>query len=191
MPAASAPVDAPPETPDAIQVEPDAGDPPPEMRELRLRTAEVEFIPRLAPLLPTPRAGKKLVNLYRLIRNGIDDGALVAFLGDPVHGGAYQAVLVLLAIIVGRPGSGGVLLAGIGRAGEDAADIVEVIRRLATGTAGDAPVEQRAALGAIADAVAQIAPKGTAGRNTAHYRTWMPAVARLSFYTQSLFTAPP
>ena len=38
------------------------------IKSLRLSHAEVEFLPRLAGLLPTPRAIKKLSNLYRLLR---------------------------------------------------------------------------------------------------------------------------
>ena len=57
---------------------------------------------RLGPLLPTPRAAKRLVNLYRLVRIGISDSDLAAFTGSEV-GGPYQVVQILLAVLVGSP----------------------------------------------------------------------------------------
>ncbi|MGH2732012.1 MAG: P-loop NTPase fold protein, partial [Actinomycetota bacterium] len=69
---------------------------------LRMRAREREFIPALAALLPTPRAAKRLINIYRLIRIGITEGDLEAFVGDEI-GGPYQAVGLLIAIVVGHP----------------------------------------------------------------------------------------
>jgi hypothetical protein len=59
---------------------------------LRLRDVETEFMARLGPLLPTPRAAKKLVNLYRLVRIRTRDQDLAAFIADDT----YQVVQVLL-----------------------------------------------------------------------------------------------
>jgi hypothetical protein len=69
---------------------------------LRLQPVERQFIPLLGPLLPTPRAAKKLLNLYRLIRIGVAEQDLSAFVGDTTAG-PYQAVLLLLGILVGSP----------------------------------------------------------------------------------------
>jgi hypothetical protein len=69
---------------------------------LQLTQAEVEFMGRLGELIPTPRAAKRLVNIYRLVRIGIPDGELAGFVGDE-KGGSYQAVQVLLAILIGHP----------------------------------------------------------------------------------------
>ncbi len=75
-----------------------------ELRPLGLQVsqAEVEFMARLGGLLPTPRVAKRLVNLYRLVRIGVRSGELADFVGDE-NGGPYQAVQVLLAILVGHP----------------------------------------------------------------------------------------
>ena len=70
--------------------------------ESPLRQCEVDFIPLLRPLLPTPRAAKKLVDIYRLIRIGIRDDQPPEFVGAE-SSRPYQAVLVLLAITVGTP----------------------------------------------------------------------------------------
>jgi hypothetical protein len=69
---------------------------------LRLSTAEREFLPLLGPLLPTPRSAKRLVNLYRLLRIGIPETDLPAFVGGE-DGGPYQAAAVLLATVIGLP----------------------------------------------------------------------------------------
>ncbi|MFJ8909785.1 P-loop NTPase fold protein [Amycolatopsis sp. NPDC102389] len=70
------------------------------MRPDRLRLTEVErdFVHVLRKKLNTPREIRKLVNLYRLVRIGIPDAELEAFVGGP-----YRAVLVLLTLLVADP----------------------------------------------------------------------------------------
>ncbi len=58
---------------------------------LRLTTAEIEFITRLGALLPTPRAAKRMVNLYRLVRISIPDAELGDFTASG-PGAPYRAV---------------------------------------------------------------------------------------------------
>jgi hypothetical protein len=70
---------------------------------LQLSNQERGFLLRMGSLIPTPRAGKKLVNLYRLVRIGIPDDQLPSFIGDPTPPGTHQPVLLLLAVLVGRP----------------------------------------------------------------------------------------
>jgi hypothetical protein len=67
---------------------------------LFLDIAERRFADHLAPLIPTPRAAKRLANLYRFIRASLSEDQLDTLV--PSH--SYQAVLVLLAILVGFPG---------------------------------------------------------------------------------------
>ena len=76
----------------------------PDLRPLGLQLSqpEVEFMTRHGSLLPTPRAAKRLVNLYRLVRIGIPDAGLAAFTGSEA-GGSYQVVQNLLAELVGSP----------------------------------------------------------------------------------------
>ncbi|HXJ24666.1 MAG TPA: P-loop NTPase fold protein, partial [Streptosporangiaceae bacterium] len=50
-------------------------------RGLQVSQPEVEFLGRLGPVLPTPRAAKRLVNLYRLVRISIPEADLAAFAG--------------------------------------------------------------------------------------------------------------
>jgi hypothetical protein len=62
---------------------------------------EEEFLKQLYALVPTPRAGKRLVNIYRLMRAKLPIAELKAFLGDEQTPGEFKPVLVLLAILTG------------------------------------------------------------------------------------------
>jgi hypothetical protein len=57
----------------------------------------------LVSLIPTPRAAKRLGNIYRLIRAGISPGHLPKFLGNGQGDGEYKTVMSLLAVQVGFP----------------------------------------------------------------------------------------
>ena len=74
-------------------------------RQLQLNQPEIEFMKRLGPVMPTPRAAKKLANLSRLVRIGIKDEDLAGFLGSESGeaGGPYQVVQILLAVLVASP----------------------------------------------------------------------------------------
>src|SRR5262249_47554023 len=62
--------------------------------------AEREFMKKLFDLIPSPRAAKRFINVYRLIRASIDDpNELRTF----VHGSEYQCVQLLLALVTGAP----------------------------------------------------------------------------------------
>jgi KAP family P-loop domain len=70
---------------------------------LDLREEERNFMKLLHPLIPTPRAAKRFVNVYRLFRalNEEDE----AFRGSKERA-QHRAVLVLLAILTGHPTQG-------------------------------------------------------------------------------------
>lgn len=68
-------------------------------RQLEITDDELRFIANLAPLVPSPRAAKRLVNLYRLFRARLTAEELDGFLEEPETG--YRAALVLLALTVG------------------------------------------------------------------------------------------
>jgi hypothetical protein len=65
--------------------------------------AEVEFAQKLGPLVDSPRAAKRLMNTYRLIRATQHVGSRSRFLGTDGSPGEYQAVLTLLAVAAGYP----------------------------------------------------------------------------------------
>jgi hypothetical protein len=67
---------------------------------LELEPAEVKHLrsEALANLLPSPRTAKRLVNLYRIVRAGLDDDDLSLLIS-----GWYKHVQVCLAIVLGHP----------------------------------------------------------------------------------------
>ena len=70
---------------------------------LTLTDHEIRFIQALAPLVTTPRAGKRLVNIYRMIRSTQATGGSSRFLDVKTGQGDYKAILQLLAIVSGFP----------------------------------------------------------------------------------------
>jgi hypothetical protein len=132
---------------------------------LRLRAVEREFLGRLTPLLPTPRAIKKLVNLYRLLRLGVPENQLDEFVD-----GSYQAAALLLAVLVGAPQEARTTLEALAKAseGEDVVDALPVapLRELI--------VELRKDISVHGDALT--------------YQQWAKTVARYGFETYDLFT---
>lgn len=79
----------------------DAPDESWEPRELTLTDEEAGALADLGPLTPKPRAGKKLLNLYRLVRIGMSADETRTYL-EKRH---YVVTQVLLAILVGDPES--------------------------------------------------------------------------------------
>ncbi|MBE1496540.1 hypothetical protein H4696_003640 [Amycolatopsis lexingtonensis] len=68
-----------------------------------LTEPEVEFAQRLGALVTSPRAAKRLMNTYRLIRATRHVGSRSRFLGGDGRPGEFQAVLTLLAAVAGHP----------------------------------------------------------------------------------------
>jgi hypothetical protein len=138
---------------------------------LVLRPAETEFMVALGPLMTSPRAAKKLVNLYRLVRIGIPEEELPAFIG----GGGYRVVQVLLAVLTALPDAAPAVFAAI-RGAAPGSDIRAVI-------AGTGPPGERIA--AILDDVRGATQHGMTD-DIRDYQQWCPALARYSFYTRTL-----
>lgn len=70
---------------------------------LKITKRELTFIEKLSPMIPTPRAAKRLLNIYRLIRASVKSHELPGFLGKDGALAEYEAVLVLLALQIGFP----------------------------------------------------------------------------------------
>src|SRR5258708_1524410 len=56
----------------------------------------------LHQLIPSARAGKRFINIYRLLRASVEDRERIGFVGSD-SGGEYQCALMLLAILTGYP----------------------------------------------------------------------------------------
>ncbi|MFI5963270.1 P-loop NTPase fold protein [Streptomyces asoensis] len=137
---------------------------------LLLTEAEIDCLAALAPLLPTPRAAKKLVNLYRLIRFGIPEAELPRFLGSSEEHSDHQAVQLLLALLVGRPNAAPLLLAAIQGAGpsDDLTTLLE-----AAGPQGSD----------VAHVLREIGNRQGFPSTARPYQRWCREVSRLSFHT--------
>ncbi|MEV1116747.1 P-loop NTPase fold protein [Actinosynnema sp. NPDC049800] len=68
-----------------------------------LTAPELRFLDALDRLVDTPRAAKRLLNVYRMIRATRDLGDAARFLGDDDRPGEFQAVVVLLGITAAAP----------------------------------------------------------------------------------------
>jgi hypothetical protein len=150
---------------------------PPNLRPggLLLRPAESDFMARLAPLVGTPRAGKKLANLYRLVRIRLPERELRGF----IAGEDYRRVQILLAILVGSPAVAPAVFASIRAAGADEV-LIDTVRSGGPGT-GNAPHPARVQvadrleriLGALQDEPVHVAA----------FQPWCGRLERYSFHT--------
>jgi hypothetical protein len=153
---------------------------------LVLTDGERAVIPLVGPLLPTPRAGKKMINLYRLVRIGVPDGELGAFTAGPC-----QAVLLLLAVVIGHPALACPLLTALDAAsaddeggGDDGGGSGEIVEFLRGKPCGEA---LQPACDTVADTVEANRRAGTPFHGPlATYRHWAPRIARHSFHTVGL-----
>jgi hypothetical protein len=161
----------------------------PNPRGLTLTDAEIDFLQALAPMVATPRAGKRLVNIYRMIRSTQAIGGGSRFLRrDPANGGQYQVVLQLLAVVSGMPYLAGPTFTALLQADQDGSWRAFVDRLLPApepphGNAihprlDDAQATEwrrlHAGLAAVREEVAvpdELSP----------YQEWVPRIARFSF----------
>jgi len=139
---------------------------------LRITAIERAFLARLGPLLPTPRAVKRLVNLYRILRISVSDTMIDKFLGTAAHGGPYQAAALLLAVIVGSPDGARQLLLSL-RAVRPDKEITEFLRG-----------SSQHRLAGVIESIDRDIP---VHRDTGTFQAWGGAVARFSFATYDLF----
>lgn len=70
---------------------------------LKIESWERDYMKQLYCLIPSPRAGKRFVNIYRMIRSTVDGKNWQAFVGSEKDPGHHRHVLLLLAILTGYP----------------------------------------------------------------------------------------
>jgi len=87
--------------PEAIELVPAEPTPLPRPEALLISNAERELLGQVSAIVPTPRAAKRLVNIYRMLRVSVQGDELEAFL--PSGGSEYQALVLLVGMLVGRP----------------------------------------------------------------------------------------
>jgi hypothetical protein len=69
---------------------------------LKISDVERVFMKGLHEFIPTPRSGKRFINIYRLLRASVSEVERPEFEGDATVG-TYQAAMLLLAILTGFP----------------------------------------------------------------------------------------
>jgi hypothetical protein len=141
---------------------------------LRVRPAEQDFLARLTAILRTPRAVKKLANLYRLLRLSVPESSLDEFIGNDETGGPYQAAALLLATLVAEPHNTRTLLESLANAapGNDICDVL-----IETGL----PTR-------LAEFIATLRENISIHGDVVDYQRCAALVARYGFETYDLFT---
>jgi hypothetical protein len=134
---------------------------------LRVTPAETEYMGSLGSLVTTPRAAKRLVNVYRLIRAGIMADHIPSYIST----GEYMVVLILAAILVGMPSAAaGVFDYLLSKEGT-----VNVAADGLSGTLSDLDMK------ALSEVLRHAAKRGSAAAAVVTYQHWIPQVRRLSF----------
>jgi hypothetical protein len=134
-------------------------------RSVDLGAKEIAFAAQLGPLIASPRATKRLMNTYRLLRSTQLVVAGSRLLGDATRPGEHEAILTLLAVAAGFP--------------EEAEDLLVALERTNEvtwpGFVGALSVDLR-----VAGALRATLP-GTTLLDVEPYRRWGPVVARFTF----------
>ena len=144
---------------------------------LRVRPTEQDFLARLTAILRTPRAVKKLANLYHLLRLSVPENALDEFIGDDATGGPYQAAALLLSTLIAEPHDTRALLELLANA-TAGSDICEVL------TATGLPTR-------LAEFITALRQDIPVHGEVVDYQRCATMVARYGFETYDLFTARP
>ncbi|MGV9855651.1 P-loop NTPase fold protein [Streptomyces sp. NPDC003442] len=146
--------------------------------QLQLQPHEITFMTHVGSLTQTPRATKKLVNLYRLVRIGVLPADLPRFEGNAQIPGEHQVVQILLALLVGSPRQCEKVFRAI-LVASPTTKITEVLR----GLPSDVPVGNE-----MAQLIERLSVGAPVVMDAAVYQQWCPELARFSFYTRNLAT---
>ena len=165
-----------------------------ERAAIKLTDPELEFVRHLGGLVSTPRAAKRMLNTYRLVRATRRRQEVAAFLGDRSEPGDYYVALSLLAVAAGFPGEANDVLQALLRAGQEPAaeqpSWSGFVERLAPRAGSEPGTVATAATEEIAGDLAkwQRLHRGLAATLTANpqgdlsrYADWSPKVQRFSF----------
>jgi KAP-like P-loop domain-containing protein len=150
---------------------------------LQLMVHEVEFMMRLSAILPTPRAAKKLTNLYRLVRIRIPETQLADFTGSPSKG-PYQIAQILLAMLVSSPEAAHQIFQQIMDEPPDS-DILKILTAIP-----DAYPRMQECV-RLSRQVAALVEQIPAETGVREYQRWCPVIARYSFHTRTLTNVVP
>jgi KAP family P-loop domain len=157
----------------------------PKARGLDIQPEEFAYIESLAPLLDrSPRALKRFVNVYRLMKASLPPDELDAFLDDDEPLGApFKTVLLLLAVVNGLPALSDALLQAL----LCAPPPVEPGKKSAPASLGtlladmQSPSSDRTDEGTRLTAWLDREHAGWKSADLTRFHTWVPRVARYSY----------
>lgn len=138
-------------------------------RGLVLSGEERAYARQLSSLIPTPRAGKRLINLYRLIRAALPESATSELLAT----GDYRTILLLLAVLVGNPSFAARLFPAISN-GADRETLDEVFNSVAEASGFD-HIDVSIHLGGSV--------------KLENVKPWVPMLSRYSFHTGTVVSS--
>jgi hypothetical protein len=145
-------------------------------RALVLQSWEVEFAQRLYDLIPSPRSAKRLINVYRVLKAGVESTALAEFEGAHDAPGQFQLPLLLLAVLICDADEANIWFAQL-IAQADQADGVTLTAILREGQNDAGSPRAR-----LMSAVTRIIDGASFPQDPTLLRYWVPRVARFSFH---------
>jgi hypothetical protein len=162
--------------------------PPPtsdlDIERLTFNRWEVEDMQSLSPLFRTPRATKRFVNTYRLLRSTVPAAERTAFEGTREAPGTYRNALILLAAVAGFPNVAPQFLIRLANASKDAtttwAAFVIACKAPAVGPTLGGEMDS-GDWSDLCDALGRLNGSRLAPSSIAAFRLWIPRVARYSF----------
>lgn len=172
----------------------------PPAHPLTVTPREWDYLRPLAAGQQTPRAVKRFLNLYQLLRltTSLRMEGETEMLGDDVHGDR-RAAAMLLAILVGAPRQGSELLGEMLKTDHQDSDLAELVDTLQTRHLRDAngrhgrgrqgavgPCETCAAWLRISMVVTQKTSIEDPPTLVRDFRPWVGEVSRFSFHTEAI-----
>lgn len=148
---------------------------PVEERALVIHGWEESFAASLYPLIPSPRAAKRLVNVYRVLKAGVGGTQLQAFEGTETAPGQFQIPLLLLAIQICDASAATDWFANLMAEQEQHNSPEQAFRRTAT-----TPPRQR-----LMERIQQIVTEASFPKDAGLLTYWIPLVGRFTFETRT------
>jgi hypothetical protein len=160
---------------------------------LELRGWEREFMKELFPLIPSPRATKRFVNVYRLLKALSERSEPEAFRGEP-NRGTHRVVLLLLAMQTGYPAEAAHIFHSLIELVDSSKHWWQFIDELTPLGAGQAEAnasddatpnwqEMKEKLTKVRKLIAE-------DQSCVDFKTWASVVARFSFYSGQAVLTP-
>jgi hypothetical protein len=134
---------------------------------------EVAYMKRLGPLFDTPRAAKRLANVYRLLR--VSTGA--DRLADP---DGYEPVLLLLAVSISYPGLAGEFFQAVRKS--PTSSLAALLKDLPPPTKPPRPPGEMAVWDKLVHSLSTISREELPDRELKSFAEWVPVVAEFSFH---------